>query len=438
MMPPGGSLYARVVTRLVLVLLVTGTTLVLAAWFYAKLAADEAFDQVLVAGALQIAENTWLRNDVLNVDVPVSAFYVMSRRDRVFYKVIDPSGKVIAGDPELPLSLQMDSLQQGPVFQTASYQGETIRIALIARQMYDPGPKGWAIVALAETEDARRELARNMVTKLLVVVFVMGAITIVGAMLAVRQALLPMERLSRAIKQRDPGSLEPLDLVAPVEAEPLVATINAFIGRLNDRIVLMRRVIGDVAHQVRTPITAALGQVELLEYESTDEGRHRQIEKMRKRLSEVGLLVQQLISHAMVLHRADGSCRQPVDLCLLVRNELTELASGPAAREIDVSFDGPGEPVLILGDAVTLREAVRNVFDNALSHGARTRLNVCVEGMEGCAKVVVRDDGPGISPDRWEAVKAPFTPRSDGRSGASLGLAIVARYAELYDEIVGR
>src|SRR5205814_5066304 len=111
MMPPGGSLYARVVTRLVLVLLVTGTTLVLAAWFYAKLAADEAFDQVLVAGALQIAENTWLRNDVLNVDVPVSAFYVMSRRDRVFYKVIDPSGKVIAGDPELPLSLQMDSLQ---------------------------------------------------------------------------------------------------------------------------------------------------------------------------------------------------------------------------------------------------------------------------------------------------------------------------------------
>ena len=40
MMPPGGSLYARVVTRLVLVLLVTGTTLVLAAWFYAKLARE--------------------------------------------------------------------------------------------------------------------------------------------------------------------------------------------------------------------------------------------------------------------------------------------------------------------------------------------------------------------------------------------------------------
>ena len=82
---------------------------------------------------------------------------------------------------------------------------------------------------------------------------------------------------------------------------------------------------------------------------------------------------------------------------------------------------------------MTLREAVRNVFDNALSHGARTRLNVCVEGMEGCAKVVVRDDGPGISPDRWEAVKAPFTPRSDGRSGASLGLAIVDEVMRAHD-----
>jgi len=419
------SLYARIVARLLLVLGVAGSALVVAAWVFARVAADEAYDRSLLAGALQIAENTWQRNGVTNVDVPVSAFYVMALHDRVFYKVLDPAGRVVAGDGALPATLDWPALRRGPLLQSGRFQDEPVRLALVARRMYDPEPDGWAVVVLAETLDARTALARSLTAKILGIIVVMGAITIGGAMLAMRQALAPLARVAEAIERRDPASLEPLEVDAPAEAAALVATINLFIARLRERIALMRRVIGDVAHQLRTPITAALGQVELLEHQTSESGRRQQMERVRRRLADMGTLTQQLIGHAMVLHRADAGAMATLDVAALVRQAMAELLSRADTRDIDASFDAPDAPLLVHGDAVTLREALRNVLDNALAHGARSRLEVRVAAAEQQVTIEVRDDGPGIAAERWSQVLQPFQPRDGGRDGASLGLAIV-------------
>ena len=77
----GGSLYARIVVRLFLVLGLAGSVLLAAAWYYARFAIDQAYDEALLGGAIQIAENTSLRNGSVDVGVHVSALYVLSRSD---------------------------------------------------------------------------------------------------------------------------------------------------------------------------------------------------------------------------------------------------------------------------------------------------------------------------------------------------------------------
>lgn len=418
------SLYARVVLRIAFVLAFGGTALIVGAWFYARLAADEAYDRLLAGGALQIAENTWLKNGALNVDVPVSAFFVLSEGDRVFYKVLDWNGRVVAGDAALKVDIPFDQLRRGAVLTSSRYQGQTVRVALLGREMFDTESRGWATIVLAETESKRNALAVDLTLKALVIVFAMGVITVAGAMLAVRQALVPMTRLEAAIRTRDPNSLAPLDVEAPTEAEALVSAINDFIKRLDARIAMMKRVIGDVAHQIQTPITAALSQVELLEMQRDDLGRRNHIERIKNRLDGLGALVQQLVNHAMVLHRAEAGAFERVDIAALVRAEMTMLLTEESPRPIEISFDAPAE-ALARGDAVLLREAIRNVIGNALRYGALTRLSIHVTQDVGQVRIDVVDDGPGIPPDRWRLVRNPFNPRDGGRSGVSLGLAIV-------------
>jgi two-component system sensor histidine kinase TctE len=403
----------------------SGTVLVAAAWIYARVAADQAYDRVLLTGALQIAENTWLQNGTLDVDVPVSAFYVLSKGDRVFYKVLDPHGRVAAGDADLHVDIPERKLRQGPVLLSARYHGLPVRVAMVGREMFDSQSRGWATIVLAQTEDSRSELAASLTLKVLMVIVTMGVITLAGAMLAVRQALIPMKQLESAIRLRDPNSAAPLDVNAPIEAAALVNTLNQFIQRLDARMTMMRRVVGDVAHQLRTPITAAASQVELLDLEQTDAGRRRQIGKVRDRLSEVGALVQQLVSHAMALHRAETRPFESVELVALVRREMTTLLSDESHSTIEAVFEGSPETIFVRGDPVTLREAVRNVLNNAMLYGARSRLTVAVARLSMAASVQVLDDGPGIPPEDWLHVRQAFNRRRGERGGASLGLSIV-------------
>ncbi|MDQ9589310.1 ATP-binding protein, partial [Serratia marcescens] len=69
--------------------------------------------------------------------------------------------------------------------------------------------------------------------------------------------------------------------------------------------------------------------------------------------------------------------------------------------DIVISFEAPDDRPFVLGDAVSLREAIVNVIDNALRHGTDQRLEVRVRSDALDAYVEVEDDGPGIPPEGW-------------------------------------
>lgn len=421
------SLHARVAVLLASVLGCASLGIILAGWYYARLTADGAYDTLLRAGAAQIAENTYQQGAMLVADPPVSVLAALSAGDRAGYKVVDPRGVVVAGAGDLELvglEAERETLRRrGWLLLDGSWRGEAVRIAVTTRRL----DTGWAEMAVAQTLHGRTGLARDLAGKAVLAVLVLNGLALGAALLATRRALAPLERVQAALRERDPRDLSPLQAEVPPEIAGVIAALNGFMARLDQRIGMMQRMIGDAAHQLRTPLAALASQIDLLLVEQDAARREAQRQRIAERTGQLGRLAGQLFNHAMVTHRADLAPRAPVDLVALARQALLDLpVSNPAwARHAPtLGLDAPEAPLAIPGDAVSLREALLNLLNNAVQHGAPGRLEVRLRREAGEAVLEVVDDGPGIPPALWPRVRQPFHARPGGQGGAGLGLAI--------------
>lgn len=421
------SLRARILALVGIMLALGALLLSFAAWEYAKVAARDAYDKLLIGGAVQIAENVYVQGGVVALDPPAAAFSTLSAYDLVFYRVTDPRGVVVAGYDDLAKGVGGAALHRGVVLRDGTYQGQPVRIAALGKQLEDAGG-GWAEIVLAQTMRAREALAWDLTTKAVALIAVMSLLGLLATALSLGLAFSPLTRLEGEIAGRRPDDLRPIQVSPPREVRALVGAIDGFMRRLEERIAMMQRFIADAAHQIRTPLAAIDAEAELLSDELDDPAR---MDPLRNRIADVGRLASQLLDHAMVLHRMETARLQPVELNALAKSVLAQTVPLSLEREVSITFvPAPGE-VTIAGDPISLREAIANLIHNAVVHGARARLAVEVGGDQAHAVVTVGDDGPGIPDGERERLCAPFQ-RGEGSHGSGLGLAIAAEVARAH------
>jgi two-component system sensor histidine kinase TctE len=424
------SLFVRLLASISVVLAFGAAVLMSVAWYSAQKAADETYDKLLLGAAYQIADAITVQNGRPEIELPVSAFELLalSDRDRIFYRVVDATGQTMTGYPDLPDPRAADD-DRGVVVENSSFGGESVRVASVSRRFDDPQMRGNAVVIVAQTRGARTALARDLTLRSLFLVLVMGVIAIGGTIFAVRRALAPISRLEAAIRERSPNDLTLLEVATPRELTPFVTEINRFIGGLSSHVRLMQQFIADAAHQLRTPLAALNGQVDLLTNEDVSDGGRKHLDRIRARTGQLSRLANQLLSHAMVAHREQAVEQAAVDLTDLTRRALDEAIPDTLEREVLVTLHPPQQPLLIDGDPVNLAEAVKNLIDNAIRHGAATKIDVRVFAEKNMAIVEVEDDGPGIPREQWNRVVQRFgAPSSEGK-GSGLGLSIAAEVA---------
>jgi two-component system sensor histidine kinase MtrB len=247
---------------------------------------------------------------------------------------------------------------------------------------------------------------------------------------ASRRAIQPLEQVAGAATRIAGGELttrlpatEDPDLVA------IVAGFNSMVDALAARIDRDMRFVGDVSHELRSPLTTLVTSVEVLAARR---------EELSSRGQEALALVEgelrrfrQTLDDLLQLARLDGSgtldTGQPVSMTTLVRQVLAH--SGQPA---DVLRADPEPDTTVLGDKTSLERAIRNLVDNAARHAGGVRA-VSVERRDHAVVVAVDDAGPGVALEDRERIFERFArgPRAARRSlpGAGLGLAIVAETA---------
>lgn len=246
-----------------------------------------------------------------------------------------------------------------------------------------------------------------------------------GIVVVVALAAVPLaRRLTRRLERLQAGveSLGAGDLSARVKVEGrdevarLAASFNRAAARIEELVDAHKTLLANASHELRTPLARIRLGVELLK-EHADARRKAELERDIAELD-------QLIDEILLVSRLDTvaalEATEEIDLLALAAEE--------CARYDHCTLDG--EPLSVRGDPRLLRRMIRNLLDNAQTHG-RPPVEVKLRRDGGVAILTVSDRGPPLPEAERERIFEPFY-RIAGTApkGAGLGLPLVRRIAQ--------
>jgi signal transduction histidine kinase len=219
----------------------------------------------------------------------------------------------------------------------------------------------------------------------------------------------PLQRLSAASVEMAQGrAVAPVPETGPYALRHAAQSFNAMSRRLMAMFDNQRVLLGSIAHDLRTPITALKIKSEFI---ADAELR----ERMRVSLDELQAMTEAALEAARTGMSEELS--REVDVAALVESVCADLADmgGPVAF-------AEGTAVKALCRPNEIRRAARNLIENAMRYGLRARVAVRDEGAR--IGIVVDDDGPGLKPEEIERVFDPFVRLESSRSSETGGLGL--------------
>jgi signal transduction histidine kinase len=283
-------------------------------------------------------------------------------------------------------------------------------------------------------EDSPIEDAQSDVEKTFLLV---GAVALVAALLAgylvAARAAAPLRRFAATATEVDAGDLSPRIAVEPAAAAELRVLSDSFnhmLDRLEGAFARQRAFVSDASHELRSPLTAIRGQIEVLAREpEPDAADVRRVEAAT--LAELAR-VERMVDDLLALARLDegaGPTRHDLDATAFLREAV---ATAPGEAEIGDLAQGR-----IDADPEMVSRVVRNLLENARRHaGPDGTVRVSSVAVGNRLRVEVDDDGPGIAPAERERVFDRFhrsdTARTRAGGGSGLGLAIARGIVEAH------
>ncbi len=191
-----------------------------------------------------------------------------------------------------------------------------------------------------------------------------------------------------------------------------------------ERLTAMGEMAAQLAHQVRTPLSAALLYAGQLSRPELSNGHRRGFaDKLIARLRHTERLVADILSFA----RGGRFVPEPIDPMAIIAAAIDTLQPRIQARGAQVDLEIPSALAgicPIFGNRDALQGALVNILDNALVHGgAGVRIEVRLEALEGALRLLIRDNGPGVAEDQLPHIFDPFF--TTAAQGTGLGLAVV-------------
>ncbi len=351
----------------------------------------------------------------------------------------DSAGNILKGNSRLAATLPLDSSAMiiaragQPGWATTSMGGRTFRSIYVPGPTPGRGPAGdVAVLQVAALVTPVFYATRTILIRILATVLLGTLVTGVGAAWLARSSLEPVAEIAaqaQSIHAR--GGPQQITVHADViELRSLVEVLNAMLARLERSLSVQRRIIRDVGHELRTPISAMRGELEVaLHRERRPEEYRVLLGSVLEEVERLGQMGDQLIF--LTRFEAGEAELRPerVDLARLAADAVRQVARRLAGCTIEIG-EAP-EGLYCDADPRLLSLAVEQLLDNIARHtppGTRGQVELARAGDR--VTLSVEDSGPGVPEALLPQLFSPFFLADESRTrhragGVGLGLSVV-------------
>lgn len=305
-------------------------------------------------------------------------------------------------------------------------QGARLRVAELALGPYR--------LELARSLSPLERIESAVRSELALILLGICTVGVLGAFLIATRALAPVKRLAaeaERLRTLSEGSLPRSG--RGDEIDELARILNDLLARSRAEMLRMRQFTADAAHEIRTPLAAIRGHLELL-LPRLDADSRSTLESV---LEEADRLTR-LVNRLLLLEKLEGGAsasgleERRVDLGGLARELSDHLQVLARERGIDLCCRVAEAPVR--GDPEKLRQIFLNLLDNAFAHTPRGgSVSLRVERLGDRVRAQVLDTGAGIPQERLERIFDRFSSdRSRRNAGTGLGLPIARAIARAH------
>jgi len=241
-----------------------------------------------------------------------------------------------------------------------------------------------------------------------------------------------IEDAARAVADGDFAVRIPVD--SSGQLGQLARTFNEMQRRLAELDSARKQFIANASHELRTPIFSLGGFVELLEEEDpSPEERQEFVRTMRRQIERLTKLTADLLNLSQLDAGGIVMTLGSVDLSGLAREVAREFGARAELHGSRLELRTPDRPVIATADPERVRQVVRILLDNALTHTPEgTGITVTAYSIERRAELTVSDDGTGIPQRVQKRIFERFF-TADSAGGSGLGLAIARELAQRMD-----
>jgi signal transduction histidine kinase len=378
---------------------------------------------------------------------------IPSRSDPVAFQdvnrfaiVRDPAGNVLSVNTAVAGELPYDpaalaaARRDTVAWSTQPWRGEQVRSVYLAVDHDHPGDD--RVIQVAASLGPLEGAARTMFLLMLGTVALGTVAATLGAGWLSRSATAPVAQIAAQAAAVAPGAVGQR-ITAHAEVEEfnrLVTVLNSMLERLDQGLLAQRRIISDVGHDLRTPITAMQGEVEIaLRHPRSPEHYQQVLRSLLEEIGHLGTISDTLLLLARIETGELAPQRATTDVGDIVASAVRRTQQRVSDHPVTYQH-----PEVAIGPANVDRNMVGLVLDHLLDNAVRhtppeTPVRVVVAGEADAVSVSIEDEGPGVPRETLPHLFERFY-RGDaarGRGGAGLGLTVAAAIVAAHGGTIG-
>ncbi len=409
------SLVQQLLSATLALLLVLWIAMVVSVAWVIKHETDEIFDsslqetaqRLLPLAIMQLTSHE--RDDDHTLETDEDALEPAHHEEYMVYQVFDAAGRLLLRSHAAPVTPLAPRLQPG-------FQRTTDHLVYVEQSR-----NGKFLLALAEKSRHRTDTLLSTLKFLLMPLLALLPLSALGMLLIVRKASRPLQRLDAELSRRSGADLHPVSTAGlPQELQPLAETLNQLMHRLQLALDAERHFTANSAHELRTPLAAAMAQLKVLEQALSTEAQKERLHTVHQLLQRLQNLSEKLLQ----LARAEAGIAWKsgeVDL-----RQLLQLLSQDHQWRADMQLQLqlPPAPVIVQGDVDALGIVLGNLLENAIKYatpGSPVRIELDADPVQ---VRIFNDCEPLPVTALVQLHERFYRARPDSR-GAGLGLSIV-------------